>query len=215
MTFLYSDFQTLKSIMYKRHSLTNLALEQTIDKILNKTKEGILSGITSTLKESHKTLDDAIPTLEQEYDKIISDGNKEAEKIAQQLVGSANLEARNKQLLVLEDAVNRVFTKALDQISDTDRSGEYANLITSLLNEATNILGTSEVVVYTNERDRDIVQTLLPTGSELSPDVIKCLGGVRVQSKDGTITFDNTLDARIERMKPLIRKEIAVKFGIS
>ncbi len=201
--------------MYKRHSLTNLALEQTIDKILNKTKEGILSGITSTLKESHKTLDDAIPTLEQEYDKIISDGNKEAEKIAQQLVGSANLEARNKQLLVLEDAVNRVFTKALDQISDTDRSGEYANLITSLLNEATNILGTSEVVVYTNERDRDIVQTLLPTGSELSPDVIKCLGGVRVQSKDGTITFDNTLDARIERMKPLIRKEIAVKFGIS
>jgi len=28
------------------------------------------------------------------------------------------------------------------------------------------------------------------------------------------ITFDNTLDARIERLKPLIRKEIASKFGV-
>ena len=201
--------------MYKRHLLTNSALDQTIDKILNKTEANILSNLTSALDDSHKTLDDAVPMLEQEYDKIISDGNKEADKIAQQLVGSANLEARNKQLLVLEDAVNQVFTKALEQIRDTDRSGEYVDLTRSLLDEATRILGTSEIIVYTNEKDRDVVQSVLPTGSELSPDVINCLGGVKIKSKDGAMTFDNTLDARIERMKPLIRKEIAVKFGIS
>ena len=28
------------------------------------------------------------------------------------------------------------------------------------------------------------------------------------------MTFDNTLDARIDRLKPLIRKEIASKFGV-
>ena len=29
------------------------------------------------------------------------------------------------------------------------------------------------------------------------------------------MTFDNTLDAKIERLKPLIRKEIAAKFGVN
>ena len=195
--------------------MTNSALDQTIDKILNKTEANILDNLNLALSDSHKALDDAVPMLEQEYDKIIADGNKEADKIAQQLVGSANLEARNKQLLVLEDAVNRVFTKALDQIKDTDRSGKYVDLIKSLIDEATKILGTSEVVVYTNEKDRNVVQSQLPSGSELSPDVINCLGGVQIKSKDGAMTFDNTLDARIERLKPLIRKEIAVKFGIN
>jgi len=28
------------------------------------------------------------------------------------------------------------------------------------------------------------------------------------------MTFDNTIDARLERLKPLIRKEIATKFGL-
>jgi V/A-type H+-transporting ATPase subunit E len=35
-----------------------------------------------------------------------------------------------------------------------------------------------------------------------------------IKSKDGTTSFDNTLDARIERLKPLIRKEIASQFGV-
>ena len=53
------------------------------------------------------------------------------------------------------------------------------------------------------------------TGSELSSDTIECIGGVIIKSKDGAMTFDNTLDARIERLKPLIRKDIAAKFGVN
>ena len=52
------------------------------------------------------------------------------------------------------------------------------------------------------------------SGAELSSEMIECLGGIIVKSKDGTMTFDNTIDARIERLKPLIRKEIASKFGV-
>ena len=35
------------------------------------------------------------------------------------------------------------------------------------------------------------------------------LGGIRIKSSDGIMTYDNTLDSRIERLKPLIRKNIA------
>ncbi len=203
--------------MDKCHALTNSALEQTIDKILNQTGKEIDFGIDSALSDSHQTLDDAIPKLEREFDKIIADGKKEADKIEKQIIGSADIEARNKQLLALEDSVTKVFTQALDKIANTDRNGDYTNLIKLLLTQSTQILGTSEVIVFTNSKDRDVVQSVLSgyAGSEMSSDSIDCLGGVKIKSKDGAMTFDNTLDARIERLKPLIRKEIAAKFGVN
>jgi V/A-type H+-transporting ATPase subunit E len=141
---------------------------------------------------------------------------EEADKIDKQIVGSADLDVRNKQLLLLEEGVDKVFSKALDQIAKTDRSGDYSNLIKTLLDEATKILGTTEVTVFTNAKDKDVVQSALSqfSGAELSSDTIDCLGGIIIKSKDGTMTFDNTIDARIERLKPLIRKEIASTFGV-
>ncbi|MBS3921547.1 MAG: V-type ATP synthase subunit E, partial [Nitrosarchaeum sp.] len=70
---------------------SNSALEQTIDKILTKTEKDVLSNIRSALTESNQTLDDSIPKLEREYDKIVSDGKKEADKIEKQLIGSSDL----------------------------------------------------------------------------------------------------------------------------
>ncbi|NIQ06580.1 MAG: V-type ATP synthase subunit E [Candidatus Korarchaeota archaeon] len=192
------------------------ALEQTIDKVLNKTESEILSGLKSSLEDAKKSLDDSLPKLEREYDKIVADGKKEADKIEKQLTGSSDLEARNKQLMLIEESVDKVFDNAVKEIGDTDRNQDYSKLISSLLDEATRILGTSDVIVYTNSKDQDIVKSVLDqfSGAELSSETIECLGGVRVKSRDGSMTFDNTLDARIDRLKPLIRKEIASKFGI-
>ena len=196
--------------------LTNSSLEKTIDKILDQTEHDILSNLDGALSDSHQILDDSVTKLEDEYDKIVADGRKEADKLEKQIVGGSDIEARNKQLLALEEAVSRVFTKALDEISNSDRSGDYANLIKSLLDESTKVLGTSEVTVFTNSKDRDVVQSTLGSfaGSELSSETIDCIGGVKIQSKDGAMKFDNTIDAKIDRLKPLIRKEIASKFGV-
>ena len=195
--------------------MSNSALDSTIDKILKNTEDNILSSIKSALDDSQQNLSDSIPKLEGEYDKIISDGKKEADKIEKQIIGSSDLEARNKQLMVLEEAVDNVFSKALDQIANK-RDDDYPKLIKTLLDEATQILGTSDLIVFTNNKDKDVVQTTLSqfTGSELNSDTIECLGGIIVKSKDGAMTFDNTIDARIERLKPLIRKDIAAKFGV-
>lgn len=195
---------------------SNSALESTIDKILKNTEKDILTNIKSGLDESQQKLDDASPKLESEYDKIISNGKKEADKIEKQITGASDIEVRNKQLLALEEAVERVFSSALEQIANADRSGDYSNLVKTLINEAIQILGTSEVTIFTNTKDKDIVQSTVSqfSGAELSSETIECLGGIKVKSKDGTMTFDNTIDARIERLKPLIRKEIAAKFGV-
>jgi len=196
--------------------LNDSLLAKSIDKILEKTEKDILVNLENSFSDTKQTLDNSIPKLEQEFDKIISDGKKEADKIEKQIIGSSDLEARNKQLLALEEAISKVFTKALDQISNMVRSGDYSDLMKTLLDESTKILGTTKVIVSTNSKDKDLVQSLLSKypGAELSSQTINCLGGIVVKSKEGAMKFDNTLDARIQRLKPLIRKQISSKFGV-
>ncbi len=195
---------------------SNSSLEQAIDKILTKTEKEILLDLKNSSSDSKQTLDNSLTKLELEYDKIISDGNKEADKIEKQIIGSSDLKARNKQLTTVEESIDKVFTKALDEIANADRSGDYSKLIKSLFDESTKILGTTEIIVFTNSKDKDIVQSLLSkySGAELSSETIDCLGGVKIKSKDGTMAFDNTIDAKVERLKPLIRKEISTQFGV-
>jgi V/A-type H+-transporting ATPase subunit E len=195
---------------------SNSSLEQAIDKILAKTEKEILLDLKNSSSDSKQTIDNSLTKLEQEYDKIISDGNKEADKIEKQIIGSSDLEARNKQLTTVEESIDKVFTKALDEIANADRNDDYSKLIKSLFDESTKILGTTEIIVITNSKDKDIVQSLLSQypGAELSSETIDCLGGVKIKSKDGTMAFDNTIDAKVERLKPLIRKEISTQFGV-
>lgn len=191
-------------------------LERTVDKILNQTEVEILTSLKNSFDESIETLSKSQSSLEQEYDKTVDEGRKESEKIEKQIVGSSDLESRNKQLLLVEESVEKVFDIAIDKIKATNRNEEYSKLITTLLNEATEALGTTEVMIYTNSKDQDIVKQTLSkySGAELSSETIDCLGGVEIKSKDGSMAFNNTIDARIERMKPLIRKEIASEFGL-
>ena len=191
-------------------------LETTIDKILAQTQSEASNSLKKSLEESLETLSKTESSLEQEYDRIIDEGKKEAEKIEKRIIGSSDLESRNKQILLIEDSVQKVFDKAIEKIGSSAKNENYSKLMESLLKESTDALGTTEVIVFTNSKDKQIVQPLLSkfSGAELSNDSIDCLGGVEVKSKDGTMTFNNTIDARVERMKPLIRKEIATKFGI-
>ena len=191
-------------------------LEKTIEKILSQSEVEILASLKTSYDESLETLSKSQSSLEQDYNKILDEGRKESDKIEKQIIGSSDLESRNKQLLLVEESVVKVFDKAIEKIEATSRNENYSKLITTLLDESTEALGTTEVTVYTNSKDQDVVKPLLSkySGSELSSETIDCLGGVEIKSKDGSMTFTNTIDARLERMKPLIRKEIASKFGL-
>jgi V/A-type H+-transporting ATPase subunit E len=191
------------------------ALERTIEKILHTTEDQIVSSLQDSLKSAKETLASSRKSLEAEYDKILMEGKKEAEKLEKQIVGNADLDSRNKQLLLVEESIAKVFEKAIKKIGEADRNNEYSKLISSMLDESVKSIGTKEIVIQTSAKDKQVVQSLLSKfpGATLSSETINCLGGVKVQSKDGTMTFDNTIDAKIERLKPLIRKDIASKFG--
>ena len=195
---------------------SNSGLESTIDQVLERNSSEFSQSLKNSLTDAQKTLSDSLPMLEEENEKIIADGKKEADKIEKQIIGSADLQSRNKTLLIVQESTDKVLEKAKEKISNMDRNSEYSSLIAKLLTEATSALNTSDVIVFTNSKDKDVVQSAVSniSGAELSNDTIDCMGGVKVTSKDGSMSFDNTIDARIELLKPLIRKDIAAQFNL-
>ena len=190
------------------------ALEKTIDKILKKSEEELLESLKQSLDNSKKVLSDSLLPLEQEYDRIIAEGKKDADKLQSQIVGSSGLAERNKQILLVEESVEKVIDKAIEKLRESLQK-DYTNLMTQLIDEAITSLKTTDIVISTNARDSDLVKSILKKfkGATLSSDTIECIGGIFVKSKDGSMNFDNTIDARLERLKPVIRKDVATKFG--
>jgi len=194
--------------------LSSAALEKTIDKILKKSEGELLESLKQSLDNSKKILSDSLPPLEQEYDRIIAEGKKDADKIQSQIIGSSGLAERNKQILLVEESVEKVIDKAIEKLRESLQK-DYTNLMTQLIDEAITSLKTTDIVISTNARDSDLVKSILKKfkGATLSSDTIECIGGIFVKSKDGSMNFDNTIDARLERLKPVIRKDVATKFG--
>jgi V/A-type H+-transporting ATPase subunit E len=193
-------------------------LEKTIDKVLSQREADLIEQIDSAYKESIDNLEASKSALDAEYIKIISLSKKQAENLKRQIIGSSRLVARNKQLILIERAVNDVFEKAKEKLSSLNDEGEnYVTLIKKMLKEAVSELPSEELIVECNTKDRELVKMaikeILRENTEirmtLSDESLNVIGGISIMSSDRSMSYDNTLDSRIERLKPLIRKDIA------
>ncbi len=192
-------------------------LERTIDQVLSKKESELLTQLNSSYLESINNLEISKSQLESDYLNIISNAEKKADTITKQVIGSSKLSTRNKELVLLEQAVNDIFTKAEEKLMlQTSNDSSYKNLLLKMLDESIPDISTTGVVIDCLEKDSEFFkQQIELLGSKynkkikLNTNLKNSIGGFRLKSTDGTITLDNTINSRIERIKPLIRKNIA------
>ena len=195
---------------------TSSALERTVDKVLSQKEADLITQIDSAYQEALTNIESSRTKLEDEYLRIVEGAKKQAENLKRQIVGSSRLAARNKQLLLIDTAVNNAFEKAKVDLASSNKEEKYRVLITRMLENSVSAIGSDEVIVECNKNDFDLVKKAITdlskdntkSKAKLSDQPINAIGGIRVRSADGSITYDNTLDSRIERFKPLIRKDI-------
>ncbi|HEV8405856.1 MAG TPA: V-type ATP synthase subunit E family protein [Nitrososphaera sp.] len=196
---------------------SNSALERTISKVLSQKEAELISKIDSAYQQSLNNLEASRGKLEAERTRIIESAKKQAENLKRQIVGSGRLAARNQELLIVENAVNNAFEEARKKLTASGSKETYKALLSSIIEESVSSVGSGEVVIECNKNDADLVKKIVAdlqkknqnVHARVSDQHIDVLGGIRVKSADGTMTYDNTLDSRIERLKPLIRKNIA------
>jgi V/A-type H+-transporting ATPase subunit E len=190
------------------------SLERTIDKVLSQKESALITEIDSALKNSLKNLESSKSNLQAEYDNIIEASNKQAENLKRQIIGSSTLSARNKELVIIESAIDEIFNKAREKLAKSNNEKNYEKLLNDLIADSAGKLG-SEIIIQCNKTDLKLVKKIASDISTdkkmkitMSDEVLDIIGGIKATSRDGTMTLDNTLDSSIESLKPLIRKEI-------
>ena len=190
------------------------SLERTIDKVLSQKESALISEIDSALQNSLKNLESSKTTLQVEYDAIIESSKKQAENLKRQIIGSSTLNARNKELIIIESAIEEIFTKAKEKLAQSNNEKNYEKLLTRMIQDSVSKLG-SDIIIQCNKADQKLVRKISSQESagknmkvSVSDDFLDIIGGIKATSADGTMTLDNTLDSNIESLKPLIRKEI-------
>lgn len=145
--------------------------------------------------------------------KILETGDKQAEALKRQIIGAAELEARNSQLRVLEKAVEEAFSSAVSQIPKLEGK-RYEEALKRLLTEAIDVIGPN-ALVSTNARDAkevfSIAKGIKGERARLTPGDkrLDTIGGVVLTTPDKSVRFDNTFEARLERLRPTLRKDVA------
>jgi V/A-type H+/Na+-transporting ATPase subunit E len=190
-------------------------LEGTIDKVLAQKESELLSKIESGYQESLGNLDSSRSKLLSEYLAILENARKQAENLKRQIIGSNRLSARNNQLILIEDAVKNVLEMVKEKLATINKDPNYEQLVEQAILDSVKEIGRSDLIIECNKNDVKLVRRLVENigkekGSKIivSDKQLEVLGGIRARSSDGTLTYDDTIDSRIERLKPLIRKNI-------
>ncbi|TLX90910.1 MAG: V-type ATP synthase subunit E [Thaumarchaeota archaeon] len=190
------------------------SLERTIDQVLSQKESALISEIDSALQNSLKNLESSKTSLQVEYDNIIESSKKQAENLKRQIIGSSTLNARNKELVTIESAINDIFNKAKEKLAESNDEKNYEKLLAKMIEDSAAKLG-SDIIIQCSKNDLKLVKKISSQESidkkmkiTVSDDVMDIIGGIKATSVDGTMTLDNTLDSSIESLKPLIRKDI-------
>jgi V/A-type H+-transporting ATPase subunit E len=146
--------------------------------------------------------------------KILDASVKQAESLRSQIIGAAELEVRNARLRTLEKAVVEVFDAAVNELEEGS-GPRHDRSLTQLVKEGLEVIGP-RARISCRSKDREAVSAVLhKLGGSQSRLVLEekgtdTVGGVVVTSMDGSVRFDNTFEARLERMRSALRMEVSV-----
>jgi V/A-type H+-transporting ATPase subunit E len=188
------------------------AASDTLEKVSAEFESEVLADLEAGRSETLARIEAVRKETSEAVGKILETGEKQAESVKRQIIGSAELDARNEQLRSLEKAVNQAFDQAVEKISTVSGTSQEKALV-SLIQEGLDVIGPRAKVSCAS-KDRKAVSSAirkLGSGAKLSLDdgEINTVGGVILTNPDGTVRFDNTFEARLERMRPTLRKAVA------
>ncbi|MBM4038932.1 MAG: hypothetical protein FJ290_10495, partial [Planctomycetes bacterium] len=174
-------------------------------------------------REARKLLDAAAREAEAARDKVLDVARRRAERAAQSILATVEQETRRDLLAAREAELDGLFEAARQRLAD--RNGyDYPAAVAALAAQAIQAMGAGRVTLELAEADRALATEawLADVRRRVGRDVAITLaqqpaaidGGVVVRSADGRLLYDNSFAARLCRLRPDLRQELAARvFG--
>jgi V/A-type H+-transporting ATPase subunit E len=187
------------------------AASDTLEKVSGEFENEVLADLEAGRAETLARVESVRRETAEAVAKILETGAKQAESMKRQIIGAAELEARNAHLRSMEKAINEVFDLATRQISNV--SGvSYKRTIEGLIREGLDVIGPKARVECASKDRKAVAVAIkrLRSKAKISLDEkpIETMGGIVLTTPDGSVRFDNTFEARLERMRPNLRKDV-------
>ena len=135
-----------------------------------------------------------------ESEKILSEGNKQAENIKRILISKANQDAKRELMNAREKIIEECFFKAHHELSIL-KGPRYNKIIKKLIDDGREKLGEKGSLFVTREAGKKIATEL---GIKID-GYVESSGGVILKSTDGRIILDHTFDGILKREKDKMR----------
>ncbi len=152
---------------------------------------------------------------EAERREIIERAQLEANRLRSQSVATAQMKARTMELERREVLLDEVFQGARAQLASIQQWSDYNQISLRLLREALSQIETSEVVVradaktlsFFTEQVLDDMAKKFNTKLKIGEPLVG-LTGVTVETADGHLHYDNTLETRLSRLQNALRSPV-------
>jgi vacuolar-type H+-ATPase subunit E/Vma4 len=146
---------------------------------------------------------------------ILDRARIEAERIRSQTVATAQLKARTLQLEQREKLLDGVFSTARGQLKDMPGTQDFDQVACGLLREALVQLKAPKAIVHADaatsakltQQVRDELSKELKTEIVMG-ELLDQGMGVTVETEDGHLKFDNTLETRLARLQSGLRSSV-------
>ena len=164
---------------------------------------------------------DAEKTAESEKNKILENGKKQSDMRYQQIISEAKMNARRAELGAKEEVIEAAFNQAVGELKVKASSGddEYEDSLGKMIKEAADEIGGNDLILQLNEADTQKFKNDLSSQGSDSFELegikftigepIDAIGGAILKTTNGDIEVNNTIEARLERYKSILRSEVA------
>ena len=178
--------------------------------------------IISAENQAKQTLKVAREQASKNYSSIMEQAKATAEGEKRKIASVTDVEIRNRLLRKKEALVDIAFEKALIRLKDFVTKEEYQSYLLQLIQGVAKNIGQKNLVIQVNSKDKAwLTQDILNSACKKLRCELKLLdqtgdyiGGFKMQTADGKIMFDSTIDNTLKELKPVLRVEIAkIMFG--
>ena len=179
--------------------------------------------ISKATAEAEKILADGQVQAEEAKQSILDSAEKQAEMKYQQIISEAKVNSRRKELEAREEVIEKAFRVASEKIEKqaSENSAEYVEALKTMIKDASLQVGGNQLEILVRADDVDNVKSMInevsdyvasETGKETSfiiGEPIDIIGGAVVKTVDGEVEVKNTIEARMLRYRKYLRSEVA------
>jgi V/A-type H+-transporting ATPase subunit E len=187
------------------------------DEVVGDIQKEAEAAILAAETQAKETLRAAKEQADRTYHATLEEAKVKAEAEKRKIASLAEVEERNRLLQVKEDLVDETFEKALVKLKEYAKTEEYHSYLLRLIEDIAQKMEKKVLVVEVNSKDKAwLTEDTLKDASRklhvefrISEQTQDYIGGCKVQSEDGKIVYNGSLDNRLEELKPELRAKIA------